>query len=311
MASYWLLTAILATAYSALPGERVVVWAAIGAVATAGLLLGVWRHRPRRRMLWLLLGAALLCFDAGDTTYDVMTGWLGWAVPFPSTADAIYLLGFYPLASAALFGLARTRTSHDRTSALDAVTLTVGLGLLSWIFLISPYVQDPHLSPLQKSISVAYPLYDVLLLATIARLVGAVRWSVSLALLGAGGAALLAADVLYGLAQLGGTWHDGTAVDALWILFYACWGAAAIHPSMARLTEPRIVRRGEIGGRRLALMTLSSLIPPAALFVEAARGGVRDGAVIALCSTVMFTLVLTRLSAVVGVHREAVARERG
>jgi diguanylate cyclase (GGDEF)-like protein/PAS domain S-box-containing protein len=100
-------------------------------------------------------------------------------------------------------------------------------------------------------------------------------------------------------------------VDLLWLAFYACWGAAALHPSMVRFTEPRLARPGEIGRRRLALMTLSSLIAPAVLFVEATGGTVRDGAVIALCSTIVFTLVLTRLSGVVAVHRQALARERG
>jgi diguanylate cyclase (GGDEF)-like protein/PAS domain S-box-containing protein len=311
MAWYGLWLAVVTTAYYALPPWHVVLWAVIGVSAAGAVLLGVLRNRPRRRLPWLLLGAALLLFNAGDTTYNVVTEWLGWDNPFPSVVDGIYLLGFFPAAAAGVFLLARSHTSQDRDSLIDAITLTVGLGLLSWIFLINPYVQDPQLTGVQKVISVAYPLCDVLLLATVARLVGAVRWSPALALLGTGGAALLSADVLYGLMQLEGTYHTASLIDLLWIVYYACWGAAALHPSMVRTTEPRMVRRGELSRRRLALMTLSSLIAPAVLLVEAATGAVRDGAVIALCSTVLFTLVLTRLFGAVAVYRRALGRERG
>ena len=48
--------------------------------------------------------------------------------------------------------------------------LTAGAGFLSWIFLISPYLQNPALTPLEKAISVAYPSYDILVLAILTRM---------------------------------------------------------------------------------------------------------------------------------------------
>ena len=54
-----------------------------------------------------------------------------------------------------LLGFIRSRTgNHDRGSLLDAVTLTVGMALLSWIFLIDPYVRDTTLTLVQKVTSV-------------------------------------------------------------------------------------------------------------------------------------------------------------
>jgi diguanylate cyclase (GGDEF)-like protein/PAS domain S-box-containing protein len=54
-----------------------------------------------------------------------------------------------------------------------------------------------------------------------------------------------------------------------------------------------------------------SLIAPAVLAEESARGTVHDAPIIAVLSGVMFLLVLSRLAGVAARHRRAVARERG
>ena len=67
---------------------------------------------------------------------------LGQEHPFPSLADVFYL-AMYPIAAAGLVLLIRRRTGgRDRGSLLDALSVTTALALLSWIFLIDPYVQD-------------------------------------------------------------------------------------------------------------------------------------------------------------------------
>src|SRR2546423_429036 len=103
----------------------------------------------------------------------------------------------------------------------------------------------------------------------------------------------------------------GGPVDVGWIVLYTGFGLAALHPSMGAVTEPRAMRPGEVGAVRLTLLALSSLIAPAVLLVEAVRGTVRDGVLIAGASSVTFALVLGRLGGVVNRHRQALARERG
>ncbi len=106
-------------------------------------------HRPRRRLPWVLLAAVVLLFSAGDATYNVLTEVLGQDNPYPSLADVFYLT-MYPLLAAALLLFVRYRSGgRDRGSLLDALTLTAGIALLSWIFLIVPYVHDPGLSMLE------------------------------------------------------------------------------------------------------------------------------------------------------------------
>src|SRR5262249_30557407 len=150
--------------------------------------------------------------------------------------------------------------------------------------------RNPSLTLEEKAISVAYPLFDVLVLAMIARLLATVRLTPAVALLGLGAGGLLVGDVLYGLSQLSSGWTTAGFPDLLWIAFYACWGAAALHPSMVRVTDPKVVRGRELSRRRLVVLTLSSLIAPGVLLAQAAQGAVRDGIVIALFSTALFLL---------------------
>ncbi|WP_213453358.1 putative bifunctional diguanylate cyclase/phosphodiesterase [Rhizomonospora bruguierae] len=310
LAGYGLWMALLTVVMFALPRWQVVTWALIGLSAAAAVATGAWRNRPRLPLPWALMSAGLFAFIAGDTAYSVIE-MLGRKNPFPSVADGIYLLVFAPLLVGSLLLLNRYAGSGmSRASTIEALILTAGLALLSWIYLVTPYVSDPRLTAGQKLISAAYPLIDVLNLAVILRLLTAVRVTPAVALLGLGGAGLLAADVVYAAGQLSGEWETGRLVDLLWIAFYAGVGAAALHPSMVELTDPRVVRVRELSRARLLALTASTLIAPALLGVQALRGEVRNGGVIALFSAAMFLLVLTRLSGVLAVHRQALSRER-
>jgi diguanylate cyclase (GGDEF)-like protein/PAS domain S-box-containing protein len=311
MACYGLWYTVLTAVYYAVPSWHTPIWAAIGVSSAGAVIYGVGRNRPRRSAPWLLMAGAVSAFNCGDLTYDFLVEIMHDPDPFPSAVDGFYLLLFAPLLAGGVLLLARSgATNRDRASVLDALILTGGVGLLSWIFLIRPYVESPDLTWFEKLVSVAYPLYDLLILLVVIRLLVTVRYSTSLSILMAGVAGLLVSDVLYGLIQLSGHWKVGGPVDLGWIVFYAGVGAAALHPSMVSLTEPRVLRHSNVTPRRLLLLTLSSLIAPGVLLVEVVNGPVDDAAVIALFSAAMFLLVLARLSGVVDVHRRAVGRER-
>src|SRR4051794_31475373 len=128
-----------------MPGWHLATWSAIGVSSAAAIVTGAVRNKARPRTPWLLLAAGVLFFCLGDTTYNILTDVLGQANPFPSPADLLYL-AMYPLVAAGLFQIVRARTSGpDHGEVLDALILTAGLVLLSWIFLINPYLNDDHL----------------------------------------------------------------------------------------------------------------------------------------------------------------------
>jgi diguanylate cyclase (GGDEF)-like protein/PAS domain S-box-containing protein len=303
--------AALIVAYYGLPGLRPVTWGLLGLSGVAAIVAGVLIHRPARRISWLLLAAANLSFVAGQVSFLVFGQILHRPLPFPSYADVLYL-ATYPLYAAGLTIFIWARTPDgDRRSVIDALTLTVGLALVSWMYLILPYVHNPQLSPLQKIVSIAYPLGDVLVLAMLTRLLApGTGGSQSVRLLTLGSVAMLISDACFGGLQLYGTFRTGTIVDLGWAVFYGAWGAAALHPTMAELTEPVSRQQSQASPGRLIVLMLASLIAPAVLFIQGLRHRDEDDQVIAVFSAVLFLLVISRLWDVAASHRRALQRER-
>jgi diguanylate cyclase (GGDEF)-like protein/PAS domain S-box-containing protein len=295
--------------YYAWSGLRLEAWALIGLSGVVAILAGVWLHRPARIVPWLMFAAGMASFAAGQLSF-LIAARLGVMLPFPSFADVLYLLE-YPLVAGGLLIFVYWRSpGGDRRSLIDALALTAGLALLSWTFLIRPYVHNGALSGLQKSVAIAYPLGDVLMLALLARMLapgtGRIRCVYYLT---AGLAACLIADSAYGWIELHGVFSNGSVVDLGWAVFYIALGAAALHPSMTRLTEPVPRQQVEVSPGRLALLMLASLIAPVVL-LAAPRGNATDVSVVAVFSAILYLLVLTRLWDAATSHRRALDRER-
>ncbi|MEU9292278.1 aminotransferase class I/II-fold pyridoxal phosphate-dependent enzyme [Streptomyces sp. NPDC048266] len=312
VALYILTVTLLTVAYLKFPARHTVLWALIGLSGVVAILVGVHLHRPSRRWPWLVLAAANLAFVGGDTAYNALEAFFGQTRPFPSVADALYLIT-YPLFAIGLFGFIRYRAvGRDLGVVLDALILTSGLALLSWVNLITPLARSEDMSWTEKAISIAYPLGDVLMLAMLARLLvpGGLR-SRSVQLLTLGTCGILASDVTYGTLQLKGTWQVGTAWDLGWVVFFTAWGLAALHPSMRGLTERAPEPAPRVAERRLALLAGASLVAPVLLLLQTLRDDRdQDIAVIAIFSALMFLLVLARLWGMMNDHGKAEARER-
>ena len=302
--------ALLVGAYYLLPGLRVEAWGLIGLCGVGGIVAGVVINRPSRKLPWLLLAAAQASFVAGQMGF-LVAQLMNTPLPFPSYADVLYLLT-YPLYAAALVIFIWWRTpDRDRRSVIDALTLTVGLALLSWIYLVSPYVHASGLSGLQKSVAIAYPLGDVLVLAMLARMLApGMGRSRSVQILTVSAVAVLASDTAYGLIELHGIFHNGTIVDLGWAVFYAGWGVAALHPTMTEVSQPVTRLRAEVTPVRLIVLMLASLIAPVVLFTQSFRFRGGNLGVIAVFSAILYLLVLSRLSDVAASHRRAAGRER-
>ncbi len=308
---YLLWAAGLTIAYFTTPGRSTPLWAGLGLSSVLAILVGVRRNRPDQPLPWYLLAAALTTFAAGDLLYNVLTSVLHQDNPFPSYAD-VFNLAMYPLCATALYTFIRSRTPWaDRSSMLDALIITVGLGLLSWIYLIEPSVRNGEITLVHKLVSVAYPLGDVLLLALLAGLLCAGGFRTrSLQMLTVASAGLLIADVTYGLIQLNGTWPIGGPVDGGWVLFYVLLGAAALDPSMAELTRPLPPKRADIGRIRLLLIAAASLVAPVDAIVQVLLGHDHADMLHPGASAVLFALVMTRIWGVVHGQQQGMARER-
>jgi signal transduction histidine kinase len=305
--------AVLTLGYFALPPSAVkaACYTALGLMVAAALVLGVRLYRPSHALAWYLLAVGQILFSVGDAISNTY-GWiLHVDTPFPSLADPLYLT-VYAVQVAGLLILVRAQTpGRDRSSLIDAVILATGLGLLSWIFLIVPYVRAPDLTLLQRMVSIAYPVADVLLLAVAVRLwrPGSAR-NVATSLLTVGLAALLIVDTVYGLSQLTVGWVPGGVLDLGWVVCYLSLGAAALHPSMRSLSEPTAQPAPRLTWQRRVLLTAATLMAPAMLVIQAVRHQPIDIGVNAAGTVVLFVLLTARMTGLAGQAARQQERER-
>ena len=277
----------------------------LGFSGVVAIVAGIRMHDPKAKVAWWLFAGGQFLFLSGDVyTYSNPNA------SFPSVGDALYL-AVYPMLMAGLLVLVRRRNPRrDPAAVVDALILTIGIGLLSWVFLIAPNIHLGDISSLGKAVSIAYPLGDVLLLAAAIRLaVDAGKRAPAFYLLSSSIVCLLATDSAYNLALLKGTYdHSQLIYDLGWISYYVLWGAAALHPSMRVLEEPAADSRPRLTSLRLGLLGAACLIAPSIRFVQAL--GNADVLVLIVASALLFLLVVIRMAGLVRQEERIVSRER-
>ncbi|NUT33064.1 MAG: GGDEF domain-containing protein [Hamadaea sp.] len=289
--------AMLAIAYFATPSDAListVLWGALGVAGASAMVLGARINASPRQTAWRLLAAGVLLQALGDCAAQVMrlSNDVDQAVPLPIH---ILYVGMFVCVVLGLLQLARTgQSDRDRAGLLDAVAVTIGAGLLCWVFLVEPAVK-PGLEPADMLLVAGYPIGQLVIVSLIVWLLLGMRPSASLALLAVGAFVLAAGVVHYLLALLHGDWQTGTASDLAWIAFDVSWGAAALHPSMARLTQPRDGDPVHLTPARLGLLAVCSLMPSVVLIGMALHSAVHAPVVVGLTGTAMVLLVLARL----------------
>jgi diguanylate cyclase (GGDEF)-like protein len=302
---------IVVSGYFLLPADlQDLAYQLPGMLGVVAVVVGVALHRPGRPEPWLLLAVGLALTTAGDWTWVVLDRVYG-IEPFPSLADAFYLTGL-AMTGAAIVWLVRRRIPEgDRAGLIDALIVTVGAGLLTWVFLLEPVVIDTQASPAETAFAVAYPLMDVFILGILVRLAlapGTRPMSLTYLLLAL--ASVLVADVIYaGLAIVGG-YETGHLVELGWLASAVLYAAAALHPSMRTLGEPAPVGEVTFGALRLAMLAAASLVAPIVLLVQWMSGVEIDVPVIAAASGIVFLLVIWRLASVVGDLRSNLQRRQ-
>jgi len=309
-AAYLVVVATVALATQLLP---VAAWLAdvtytlVGLSVVAAVLVGVRLHRPKARTAWLVIAAAQGLWVLGDTTYywqqDVLH-----VTAFPTVSDAFYLLG-YPVFAVGLAMLVkgRRRSPRDLGPLLDSVAMTTGLGMMVWVLLARPTVEQMHDSGAAAAlVAASYPAMDILLIAALGRMIASPRGRAPASrYLMAALALLITADTLSTALDLFTT-NTVMPVEPLWLLSYAAWGAAALHPSMTRLSDP--VTKAHLGfrGFRLLAVVVATMIGPAILAVHQITGVEVDLWAVIIGSAAMSALVVARMNnaiaTIVGAH---------
>ena len=310
--AYLAITALVGSAYLLGPDQINVgpVFNVIGASAALAIIFGAHRHLERGRLPWYLFAAGQLLFVTGDVLAYNYEAFFARELSFPSLADPFYLAVYPCLVGGLLMLIHRLDASRDRSSLVDSLIVAIGVGTLSWIYLMAPYAHDGTLALPTKLISIAYPLMDLLVLAVVVRLtVTAGRRGTALMLLSLGICALLATDATYGWLLLHGGYETGGLLDGGWIAFYALFGAAALHPSMRRLAEPGAETRDAVGRPRMIALVLATLLAPGVEGVRLLLDQPPEAGVITAASAALFSLVMLRMAGLVRQQERARRRE--
>ncbi|HEY4332356.1 MAG TPA: GGDEF domain-containing protein [Ilumatobacteraceae bacterium] len=293
---------VLMVTYVALPNTAADVFFQIVEWVSIGVFVRGIRRNSGFTLAWTCFGIGWFSFSIGDFLFSLYDHVLHIA-PFPSPADVFYLAG-YPFIAAGLASLVRrSRPSGDRIALIDASIVLVPLTVAAWVYLIEPYAASGS-TLLERTVSGAYPLGDLLCLAVLVRLFAGPSMirrhaEPAMTILGFSLLAMLAADVWFVVTQLHGSYVTGGWNDSLYILPYIGIAGAASHPSIRHVGEQIPRTDPLLGRRRRWLLTVSALITPAILAIEWSTHGNLVVPLIEIGTAVSFLLVIARMATLV------------
>ncbi len=205
-------------------------------IAFVACLRALRRADGRTRRAWSFLVASTVMFAFGEFTWTMYEVVLRRTVPFPSAADAGYLIA-YPLAAIAAicFPTTPVRLSSRIRTTLDGAIIAGSLFYLGWAVVLGPLYRAGGGSLLERSVGLAYPTGDVALMAILLFVfTRSGRGARSpLVLLAVGLAALAVSDSTFAVMTLHNSYATGTFTDAGWNLGYLLIALAALRPTAA------------------------------------------------------------------------------
>jgi diguanylate cyclase (GGDEF)-like protein/PAS domain S-box-containing protein len=276
------------------------------------ILLAVRMWGPAVKWPWYLFALGQTFFVAGDVITYNYDKFFGTDLPFPSIGDVLYLSVYPPLIVGILLIVSKRSPGRDRESLIDSLIVAIGIGVISWVFLMAPTAKDTESTLLQKVVSMGYPFMDLILLVVVIRLViGGGRRGLSFYLLPAATFALFLTDFVYSYISVQGLVYDQSGyLEAGWGTFYLLWGAAALHPSMRTLSERAPDQEVRVTRGRLMLVGAAALVPQMVRAIQLIRGEATDLWVITLTTSTLFILVVVRMSGLVHKLELSFGREK-
>jgi diguanylate cyclase (GGDEF)-like protein len=202
-----------------------------GMVAAAALAGRARLSRPAVRRSWALLAAGTFCAALGDLIWAQNELVLGRVTPFPSLADASYLL--FPLFTG--LGLLLHPT-HRRTSRgvvrllLDGILVAGSLFALSWLTALGAVARAGADSWLGLTVALAYPATDLVLLTVLltAIIPSGARGRPGLATIGAALTMLTLSDSAFAYLSAVGSYTTGALLDCGFVAAYLLLALAAL-----------------------------------------------------------------------------------
>jgi hypothetical protein len=216
-------------------------------LGATGLIFARAVFEPVARRAWLSFGFAMAVWCAGTISWSVVYG--GQAhPPYPTFADAFWLL-WYPLMAAAMVFLIRVRfRSFEVHRWMDGIAVTLIVLVAGFGLVVQPLADEGAHSTIATVVDWGYPVLDVLLLGAILGVYGLLGWrpDAMWIFIGLGIAACTCADAAFAVQQSRGVVESGH-YDFVWTLgalfiAYAAWvRAPSVHEDDRQVTGMRAI----------------------------------------------------------------------
>jgi len=269
-------------------------------VAAVACIRRAWlRSEGAMRWSWLLLGGSCAAWGVGQFIWTVYETGFGREVPFPSWADAGYLMAV-PLAAAGLIVMpAATQTIAGRLRiVLDGVMVAVALFCISWILVLGPLFAAGGDGLLATVLSLAYPVGDVvtitmLIFAILRARLGGEAGRQPLYLIGLGLTAIALSDSAFVYLTSQTSYGSGSFIDIGWFAGFAVLFVAARRPERA---APRA--HEEHGLRSISSLTIAYapvVVMAVIVLIQHLIGETLDGPAEGAAMAVLLLIVLRQV----------------
>jgi diguanylate cyclase (GGDEF)-like protein len=215
--------------------------------------------RRSERLAWTMMGVALTLYAAGNIYWQLALSDVA-AAPYPSLADACWL-GVCPSFYVGVVLLVRERMPQlDSRLWLDGIVAALTTGAVSAALVFGALQVSTGGDPAAVATNLAYPLGDMILLASVIGAMAAARSRLDRSWLwfGAGIAAFAVADSVYLLQIAKETYVSDSMVDIGWLVAGVLVGIAAWQPSVRKRSTgdelPSIVAPTVLALASLALL---------------------------------------------------------
>jgi two-component system, sensor histidine kinase and response regulator len=213
-------------------GEAV---AALIAAVSCGLAAA--RTANRTRLAWAFFAGSAASWCVGEVVWSVYEVGMGVNVPFPSAADAGFLLAI-PLALVGVFAFtsAPSRLATRGEALLAGAIIATSLLFVAWALGLGNVYDTSTASPPARLIGLAYPVADIILITVLVLALRRARRSElgrMFLLLGGLASAAFADSAFAYLTASGSYGAIGSILDAGWVIGYLMIALAPIWPVTA------------------------------------------------------------------------------
>jgi PAS domain S-box-containing protein len=297
--------ATLLLAIIVFPTRQAGLGAMLGMAGVAAVLVGVRLFDPQPRRPWWLMAGGQLLFALGAMAAALSQTTVG-AVAFPSPAPLLYLAA-YPLVTLGFVVLVVRRPLGAGWSVLlDGGILTAGLALITWVAFVSPVLASQALARTDQAVHISFLACDLALFAVVAcLLLGSETGNTSMRFFAMSFLAMLVGDGLTGPGAPA-AWINASVLH---IVGAGLWGAAVLHPSMAKPARLNIRRAHRMTPARIATLIGSGLAAPGILAFQGLAGLPIDYVAIGAGGALIVILAMTSMVDMVR-EQTAVAEEQ-